>query len=87
MALKKTMTLNDNFGEQIAFDETYVKVEDVGGTKENVSATVNIYKAKGGQFLFLFRTNFTPSMEGGNFIRQTYDHLKTLPEFAGAADC
>lgn len=87
MALNKAMKLNDNFGEQISFDETYIKVEDVGGTKENVAATAHIYKAKGGPFLFLFRTNFTPSMEGGNFIKQAYEHLKTLPEFAGATDC
>ena len=87
MALNKAMKLNDNFGEQVSFDETYIKVEDVGGTKENVSATVNIYKAKGGQFLFLFRTNFVPNMDGKNFIAQAYEHIKTLPEFADATDC
>jgi hypothetical protein len=30
---------------------------------------------------------FTPNLEGANFIAQAYDHLKTLPEFSGAIDC
>ena len=87
MALNKAMKLNDNFGEQVSFDETYIRVEDVGGTKHNVAVTANIYKANGGPFLFLFRTNFAPNMDGDNFIKQAYEHLKTLPEFAGATDC
>ena len=31
--------------------------------------------------------NFVPNLEGQNFIAQAYEHLKTLPEFAGAEDC
>jgi hypothetical protein len=27
------------------------------------------------------------SLDGGNPIKQAYEHLKTLPEFAGATDC
>lgn len=27
------------------------------------------------------------SLDGANPIAQAYDHLKTLPEFAGATDC
>jgi hypothetical protein len=30
---------------------------------------------------------FTHNLAGKNFIAQAYDHMKTLPEFAGATDC
>ena len=30
---------------------------------------------------------FTPSLEGDNFIKQAYLHLKSLPEYADAIDC
>lgn len=30
---------------------------------------------------------FTPNLEGENFIKQGYEYLKTLPEFAGCVDC
>jgi hypothetical protein len=31
--------------------------------------------------------SFVPEMKNSNFIAQAYEHLKTLPEFAGATDC
>jgi hypothetical protein len=31
--------------------------------------------------------SFAPDLNGKNFIAQAYEHLKTLPEFAGATDC
>jgi hypothetical protein len=30
---------------------------------------------------------FAPNLDGPNFIKQAYEHLKTLPEFDGAVDC
>jgi hypothetical protein len=30
---------------------------------------------------------FAPNLDGANFIKQAYEHLKTLPEFSGATDC
>ena len=30
---------------------------------------------------------YVPNMDGSNFIKQAYEHLKALPEFAGATDC
>ena len=31
--------------------------------------------------------SFKPTLDGDNFIQQAYNHLKTLPEFAGSTDC
>ena len=68
----------------IKIDNAYVKVESVSGSKEVVTANVtttagDISKAKFYQF--------RPDLDGPNFIKQAYEHLKTLPEFIGAVDC
>jgi hypothetical protein len=63
----------------------YCRIDNINGSKELLHATVGFYADS----LRLDRKvfDFTPSLEGGNFIRQAYEHLKTLPEFAGATDC
>lgn len=87
MALKQTINLIDNFGEEIKFVDAYVKVDSVSGSKEGVNVYVGKYKTNGGLLLAKGMFNFVPSMTGENFIKQAYDYLKTLPEFAGAQDC
>ena len=74
------------FAEEKTFtlSNAYVKVLSVEGTKESLRAKVQI-AADGKSMVKNF--NFAPNMDGDNFIRQTYKHLKTLPEFAGATDC
>ena len=65
--------------------QCYVKVENVSASKSvatcTVSATKDEYKIAQKQY------GFTPNLNGENFITQAYEHLKTLPEFAGAIDC
>ena len=85
MALKKTITAKDNFGIEVTIPETYIKVESTLGNKNEqqifVSFTKNNSLLNSKQYLF------TPNMDGDNFIKQAYLHLKTLPEFADAVDC
>lgn len=40
-----------------------------------------------GEVIDVVHEHFIPSLDGDNFIRQAYMHLKSLPEFHGAADC
>lgn len=94
MALKKTFTLqgksyiHGGFWSTQPKDETvvtecYIKVVSVSGDKENVAAKVDF----GAPTIDGTRTYvFAPAMEGYNFIKQAYEHLKTLPEFSGAID-
>ena len=96
MALQKTFTENvdlitvaEEYGQlsktnTLTKIDCYVKVNQVNGTKNSVVAEViffveNVSKIK--------NYSFTPNMNGENFIKQAYLHLKTLPEFAGAQDC
>jgi len=65
---------------------TYIKVSSVNGTKTEISALVSF--TSGDKNLFK-QYQIPMSVEAGsvNFIAQAYNHLKTLPEFAGATDC
>lgn len=61
--------------------EKYIKVERVEGDKTKAKAFVS----QNGQLLI--ETVFNVDLSGENFIKQAYDHLKTLSEFSGAIDC
>jgi hypothetical protein len=99
MALKKAITVSGmgfvsgldiviKTGETTATTQPlYIKVESVAGDKSQVKASVTFKDEATGEYLMRKDYNFAPSMDGGNFIAQAYAHLKTLPEFAGAADC
>jgi hypothetical protein len=87
MALTKKIELSNNFGEVSVFPNCYIKVMTVSGNKNSISCCVNFQKDKDGQFLDSQSFTFAPSMTNGNFIKQSYDYLKNLPEFEGATDC
>lgn len=65
-------------------DNLYVKVERIITTKEAANAVVSF---TGNNINGVNNYEFRVSLEGENFIRQAYLHLKTLPEFADAEDC
>jgi hypothetical protein len=95
MALKKTFTLTGksqpsgdfwvgSAKEETLTSELYVKVATVASSKDGATAQVTFASdAVNGLKTYIF----TPNMDGGNIIKQAYEHLKTLPEFAGAVDC
>lgn len=86
MALTKTIT-RSAFGQPVIIRDAYVRVETVSGTKSRLHADVAVLTALDGQEVDRIKVGFSPAMDGANFIKQAYEHLKTLPEFAGAADC
>jgi|DEB0MinimDraft_6_1074348.scaffolds.fasta_scaffold124600_2 hypothetical protein len=69
---------------QITFPSCYIKVVEVRGGKENMVAIVQTTLKD--NLLLTEHFDFVPDLNGANFIAQAYEHLKTLPEFAGAAD-
>tara|TARA_R110000803_G_scaffold193857_2_gene256861 strand:+ start:169 stop:432 length:264 start_codon:yes stop_codon:yes gene_type:complete len=86
MALQKTVTLTSNFGEEQTFTNAYIKVARVSGTKTSVSAVVEIRKEVDGTLLHSESHVFDPSMNADNFIKQAYNHIKTLPDYSDATD-
>jgi hypothetical protein len=65
----------------------YIKVESVSGDKANIKASVTFTDETTNEQLVRKDYSFVPNMDGGNFIAQAYNYLKTLPDFAGAVDC
>jgi hypothetical protein len=90
MALKKTFTQTQApFSGSLEIADAYWRVEQVTATKNEAQCVVTINQKDGESIVQVSnkRYSFVPNLEGKNFIAQAYDHLKTLPEFAGAQDC
>jgi hypothetical protein len=83
--IHSAMGLIDMGNETVELN-VYIKISAIDGDKENINATVAfIYK----QSHFNKSYAIPVSVDDGsnNFIKQAYEHLKTLPEFSGAEDC
>ena len=87
MALKKQTTANVRLVGQVQIN-AYVRVDHVAGTKNEITANAVFHKDNAeGEMFQAGSYTFKPIMDNGNFIKQAYEYLKTLPEFAGATDC
>jgi hypothetical protein len=71
-------------GEATISGMAYIKVSSVAGNKETTSCEVSFTLPN--DITWSESYTFTPNMDGDNFIKQAYQHLKTLPEFADATD-
>lgn len=77
----------------IVLEQAYIKIGYTGGDSLEQCATVSIYvdaetRASGKEPVQLRNYNFPCSVtdDAPNFIKQGYEYLKTLPEFADAID-
>jgi hypothetical protein len=73
-------------GEKTLALLTYIKVESINGTKNEVNALVS-FTADDKSFFNQYQVPVSVSSDALNFIAQVYEHLKTLPELAGAENC
>lgn len=64
----------------------YIKVVSIKGDKSNVVAKVE-FKGETQNFSKQYEVPVSVSENSPNFIKQVYEYLKTLPEFAGATYC
>lgn len=87
MALKKTITLIDNFEIEVSIVDAYIRVGRIEGDKDKILAFVDIMKEQGGRSFKTELYTLDHNLDGGNPIKQAYKYLKTLPEFEGATDC
>lgn len=72
-----------SLGERAVSADLYVKVNMVEATKEKGTAHLLLSSEGSAQMQI---KQFPVDLDGPNFIKQAYEYLKTLPEFAGAAD-
>lgn len=87
MALSKNLTLMNNFNEESVFKNAYIRVVEVSATKRSCNATLHFCKEANGTVLQTKQYAFDVNLDGGNFIKQAYEYLKTHPDFVGAVDC
>jgi len=87
------MALKVKYTKQIAgFPDvsamSYCRVEKVNTIKNQAVCSVIYFTEDKVEMLGNAEFSFAPSVADGakNHIAQAYDHLKTLPEFAGAID-
>lgn len=97
MALRKTISFETNaqcvgnFGcyvgnVLITIEDAYIKIESVTADKEYAQANVSMNSAES-SLTTSYAFPLSVADDSENFIRQGYEYLKTLPEFAGAVDC
>lgn len=87
MALKKTISLQDNFGDDKQFANAYIKVDSLDGNKNEMRAAVGVYREKEGKKISNQQVSFVPNLDGVNFIAQAYETMKQDARFSGAVDC
>ena len=75
----------ENGVQRVSFS-AYVKVVSINGDKNQISASVH-FAGDTAQFMKHYKVPVSIDNSAPNFIKQVYEHLKTLPEFAGATDC
>jgi hypothetical protein len=88
MALSKQIEFRPvGFSAAVTVQNAYCKVTKVTGDKSYIECQISVFENKE-QFAPLYSNTymFVPNLED-NFIKQAYQHLKTLEEFAGAIDC
>ena len=88
MAIKKSLTLTSNLGEQSNV-VCYIRVKLANTEKQAVNFQYQLLR-DGTEFVIETRQGyFEPNMaeNAPNIWTQCYSHLKTLPEFANAQDC
>jgi hypothetical protein len=88
MALKKSMLLTNNFGEQSQID-CYIRVTEVSCSKLHGVVKITLLRAGTERVLESRDSLFNVSVAPGalNIWGQAYEHLKTLPEYVDATDC
>jgi hypothetical protein len=97
MALKKTIELegssflNTSHGQvktgeaKIAIN-AYIKIHSLSGDKNNLSVNVS-FSDKNVDFIKNYPVPVSTEANAPNFIKQSYEYLKTLPEFENSEDC
>lgn len=91
MALQKTLVKKEqNFSGELVAQNAYWRVESVSADKTKGTAKVLTYTEKPSEKSAIVSSmliDFPVDLNGENFIKQAYNHIKTMPEFSGAVDC
>jgi len=90
MAISKPVQFTPHgISQQITIDDAYYRIDSVSGSKSKIRAVYSVRESAGSNSaLWESSFEFTPNLNSSdNFIKQAYEYLKSLPEFANATDC
>lgn len=85
--LKSIVKTMPGFSGELRSEPLYWKVDRIEASKNSANAIFNAYDKKDGSLVDGTIIKFSPDLSGENFIRQAYQYIKNLPEFAGSVDC
>lgn len=83
-------SIESTVDKEFVIENAYIKIITVNGSKEKIELLVGTYSNIAAEHLLqLKRHSFIPDTTdpSDNFIKQGYEYLKTLPEYATALDC
>lgn len=75
-----------SLGPQKTAFSAYCKITNINGNKETGKVTVECVD-KNYKISKNYMVQFSVTENALNFVKQAYEHLKTLPEWADASDC
>jgi hypothetical protein len=87
MALTQSQIFATKYKQDVSINNCYIKVAVVTATKSTCTALVWFMSSQIGEQLEERPYFFSYDITGENPIKQAYEYLKTLPEFANATDC
>lgn len=74
-------------GKDVCFDNAYIKVGSIAGSKKQLEAIVHILTKEDGDVIETMSFICSHEMNNKNSISQVYAYIKTLPKFDGVVDC
>lgn len=97
MALRKTIQVEGNSFIESSYGNikngtkniefvSYIKVSCISGNKNKLLASIN-FSGENHNFNKDYKISVSVSENSHNFIAQTYEQLKLMPEFLDAVDC
>lgn len=85
---KINSTLENVITNKFFLEKAYIKILSITGDKNKIRIKVGTHTSNKENLLTVEVVEFTPSVSNTsyNFIKQGYEYLKTLPEYANAID-
>jgi len=89
MALKISISAENNFGQISTLTDCYCRVSRLVGDKAQMYIKMDVMNSEKNRVYREETFAFTPSVADGskNFIAQAYEYIKLLPEYVGSVDC
>jgi len=85
-----TIKYKSRFGLDV--ESAYMRLDSINGGKSEMFANFGLYAnaksaSESADAFDVYKHKFTPSLDGGNFINQAYNSLKSVEGFENAIDC